>query len=148
MGFARASIVLGVVGACWHLPLFFVPGLNHYGQSFPLFALEVVALYVAATWLYVHTNGSVLMAMLMHSAVNQAIGAVPWSSPPASNPFTLRLSLVGWLSLSLLGVTAGYLFVRLRRSDTSTGRQEAAASEGTASSPSPRQTRVVGAFSA
>jgi membrane protease YdiL (CAAX protease family) len=53
VGFARASLVLGVFWACWHLPLFFVPALNQYGQSFPLFMLGNIALSVAMTWLYV-----------------------------------------------------------------------------------------------
>ena len=41
-----------------------------YGQSFPVWALGVTALSVAITWLYAHTNESLLLAMLMHSAVN------------------------------------------------------------------------------
>jgi membrane protease YdiL (CAAX protease family) len=75
-GFAGASVLLGLVWVCWHLPLFFVPGIDVYGQSFPVWALGVTALSVAITWLYVHTNGSLLLVMLMHSAVNQTLEAV------------------------------------------------------------------------
>ena len=46
-GLARASLVLGLIWGVWHLPLFFVPGLGNYGQSFPLFVLGSTALSVA-----------------------------------------------------------------------------------------------------
>jgi len=72
-GFARASILLGLIWSCWHLPIFFLRGADKYGQSFPVWTLQVVALSVAITWLYAHTNGSLLLTMLMHSAVNQTV---------------------------------------------------------------------------
>jgi uncharacterized protein len=72
IGFARGSVLLGLIWACWHVPLFFlrVPGNDEYGQSFPVWALGLTALSVAIAWLYTHTNGSLLLTMLMHSVVN------------------------------------------------------------------------------
>jgi CAAX protease family protein len=112
-GFARASVLLGLIWACWHLPLFFVPGIDKYGQSFPVWALGVTALSVAITWLYAHTNQSLLLVMLMHSAVNQTIGIVPSAVAGAANPFALSPSLVAWLTLAILWITAGYFLVRM-----------------------------------
>src|ERR1700676_2285886 len=88
-GLARASLLLGVLWGCWHLPLFFVPGVDNYGQSFPVFVLGTTALSVAIAWLYAHTNGSLLLTMLMHSAVNQTLGIVPSAVANATNPFAL-----------------------------------------------------------
>ena len=51
-GLAPASIVLGFLWASWHLPLFFVPQTDKFGQSFPLYLLQVTALSVVAAWLY------------------------------------------------------------------------------------------------
>jgi hypothetical protein len=48
-GLARASLLLGFIWACWHLPLFFLPAVDQYGQSFPMFVLGGIALSVAIT---------------------------------------------------------------------------------------------------
>jgi uncharacterized protein len=113
-GYARASLVLGLFWACWHLPLFFVPGLDNYRQSFPVFVLGGVALSVAIAWLYAHTNGSLLMVMLMHSAVNQAVPIVPSAVTGAANPFALSPSLVAWLTNVLLWISAAYFLFQMR----------------------------------
>src|SRR5262245_54877009 len=60
-GLARASMLLGVIWACWHLPLFFAHGADTYGQSFFVYLLQVTALSVAIAWLYVRTGGSLLL---------------------------------------------------------------------------------------
>src|SRR5262245_40707109 len=55
-GLAPASLVLGVIWATWHLPLFFVGWADKHGQSFFVYALQVVALSVAFAWLYAKTG--------------------------------------------------------------------------------------------
>jgi membrane protease YdiL (CAAX protease family) len=114
-GLARASLALGLIWACWHLPVFFIPGLDQYGQSFPVYVLQVTALSVAMAWLYVHTNGSLLLAILMHSAINQSKDIVPSARSIATNPFALNASLVAWLTIGLLWISAGYFLVRMHR---------------------------------
>ena len=126
LGFARASILLGLIWSCWHLPIFFLRGTDKYGQSFPVWTLQVVALSVAFTRLYAHTNGSLLLTMLMHSAVNQTVGIVPSANANPGNPFALSVSLVMWLTAAFLWVTALYFLVRmpkveLSRADEATG---------------------------
>lgn len=119
MGFAWASVVLGIIWACWHLPLFFLTGADKFGQSFPLWAFEVVAFSVAITWLYAHTNGSLLLTMLMHSAVNQSLGIVPSALPHAGNPFSLHASPVMWLTTLFLWIPGVYFLVRMPRTKIS-----------------------------
>jgi membrane protease YdiL (CAAX protease family) len=116
-GFARASLLLGLIWACWHLPVFFIPGLDQYGQSFPVYVLQVTALSVAIAWLYAHTKGSLLLAILMHSAINQSKDIVPSARSIATNPFALNASLVAWLTIALLWITAGYFLVRMSRAE-------------------------------
>jgi membrane protease YdiL (CAAX protease family) len=47
--------VLGVIWALWHLPLFYLRGADTYGQSFPVYVLQVTALSIAIAWLYWRT---------------------------------------------------------------------------------------------
>ena len=89
LGLARASLLLGVVWAMWHLPLFFIPGAQDYGQSFVIFALQVTAISVPMAWLYARTGGSLLLVMLMHGASNQTRNIVPSAVPAATDTLTL-----------------------------------------------------------
>lgn len=113
-GLGRASVGLGILWACWHLPLFFVPGADTYGQSFPLYLLQVTALSVAIAWLHWRTGGSLLLCMLMHAAVNNTRDIVPSAVEGARNPFAASASLVAWLTVTLLWVGAAFFLVRMR----------------------------------
>jgi len=114
-GLAGGSVVLGIIWACWHLPIFFLRGADLYGQSFPVYVMQVTALSVAIAWLYGHTNGSLLLTMLMHSAINNTKDIVPSAVTGAANPFALSTSLVAWLTLALLWISAVYFIVRMPR---------------------------------
>jgi hypothetical protein len=77
----------------------------------------VPALSVAIAWLYGHTNGSLLLAMLMHAAINQTAKIVPTADTVATNPLALSNSLVAWLTLVFLWIRAGYFLVRMPKTD-------------------------------
>jgi membrane protease YdiL (CAAX protease family) len=126
MGFARGSVLLGFIWACWHLPLFFlrVPGNDEYGQSFPVWALGVTALSVAFAWLYVHVNGSLLLTMLMHSAVNNIPHFASSAMVDKRNIFSLHASLAAWLTALFLWIAAAGFLVRMRHIDSLRPRQD------------------------
>lgn len=112
-GLAGASVLLGVIWAAWHLPLFFIPGTTTTGQSFPLYLLQVTALSVAIAWAYARTHGSLLPVMVMHAAVNNTKDIVPSADQGATNPLVLSGSLVAWLTVALLWMGAGYFLLRM-----------------------------------
>ena len=114
LGLAGASVVLGVIWACWHLPFFFIPGADKTGQSFPMYLLGVTGLSVAMAWLYWRTDGSLLLTMLMHAAVNNTKDIVPSAVAGATHVFALGSSRVGWLSVAMLWICAAYFLVRMR----------------------------------
>ncbi len=118
-GAAWAPVLLGLMWACWHLPVFVVPGLgdfaDQFGQSFPTYVLQVTALSVTMAWLMNRTGGSLLLAVLMHSAINQTKDLVPSGMPGASNPWALSHSPVAWLTVAALWMCAIYFLLRLRR---------------------------------
>jgi membrane protease YdiL (CAAX protease family) len=122
-GLARASILLGLIWAFWHLPQFFIRDGESYRQSFPLYMLQVTALSVAFAWLYAQTNGSLLLVMLLHSSVNNAKDIVPSAVPGATNIFGLSTSLVGWLTVALLWICAAYFLARMPKLKLSDAEQ-------------------------
>jgi hypothetical protein len=115
LGLARASLLLGIVWAIWHLPLFFVPGLDNFGQSFAIFTLQVTAISVPMAWLYARTNGSLLLVMLMHGASNQTRSIVPSAVPGAADALSLSTYLPAWLTVLLLWIAACYFLARMPR---------------------------------
>jgi membrane protease YdiL (CAAX protease family) len=63
-------MIVGLVWGLWHLPAFFINGLPQNQFSLPAFLLACVALSVLMTWVYQHTNGSILFAIFMHWLFN------------------------------------------------------------------------------
>jgi membrane protease YdiL (CAAX protease family) len=64
----KASLILGVLHAIWHLPLFVT------GDESPIIIFIIMAGAVLNTWLFNNTNGSVFLAMLFHTSVNLQVG--------------------------------------------------------------------------
>lgn len=70
VGAFRASLVIGVVWALWHVPLFLLPGSSQAGTPFALYAAVVVGISVIATWLYNAAGGRTLVAIVFHTLSN------------------------------------------------------------------------------
>jgi membrane protease YdiL (CAAX protease family) len=113
-GLPGASVILGVLWACWHLPLYWFHGADKYGQSFVVSLLQVTALSVATAWLYWRSGGSLLLTMLMHAAINNTKDIVPTVPRMATNPFVISAPLSTWLGTAVLWVVAGVLLVRMK----------------------------------
>lgn len=127
VGLPAASIIVGFIWGCWHLPFFFFAGTDKSGQSFPAYVLGTIAISVAMAWLYWRTRGSLLLTMLMHAAVNNT-NLVPAPAPTTASPFQLPTSLVVWLTVGFLWLGATFFLVAMRRSRTSP-RDRAASAE-------------------
>jgi len=107
-GLRAASLMLGFIWAFWHLPQFFIRDVPEFGQSFPLYVFQVTALGVVFAWLYARTNRSLLLVMLLHAATNNTKDIFPSATPGATNTFGLNGSLLAWLTVALLWISAGY----------------------------------------
>ena len=72
LGPLTANLLLGVLWAFWHLPLWFFPGYFPAGSSFGLYVVSTVALSFLIGWVYNGTGGSLLLAVLAHTASDVA----------------------------------------------------------------------------
>jgi uncharacterized protein len=95
-----ASLILGVVWAFWHLPLMVIGQIH---LSDPVF---IVAWTVVFTWVFNNTNGSVLIAMLMHNMHNVISGG--YFSAMFSGADWVRQ---GWLLVALWCAVAAIVVV-------------------------------------
>lgn len=114
-GLGPASIVLGVIWAVWHLPLFYMPGADTFGQSFPLYLVQVTGLSVAVAWVFGHTGGSLLVVMLMHASLNNMKGIVPGVARPPMAPWLPDAPLFGWVTAAVIWVAAAGFLLEMRR---------------------------------
>jgi membrane protease YdiL (CAAX protease family) len=79
-GALLSSLILGVLWALWHLPLFFNPDTLYGNLPFVLFLAYLVPFTILITWVFNSTGGSVLLAMIFHAFMN-ASNAV-WKTIP------------------------------------------------------------------
>ncbi|MFC7009399.1 CPBP family intramembrane glutamic endopeptidase [Halalkalicoccus salilacus] len=99
-----ASLVIGVVWAVWHLPLFMMEGTSQYGGPFVPYATTVLALSILFTWLYRGTGHSILVAMILHASYNSATVLIPFQ-PVQTGVVDWLLAAVVWvLALGLVAV--------------------------------------------
>lgn len=117
IGFPAAGLVLGVIWAAWHMPLFFIANTDLTSQSLLAFVLAVTALSVAMTWLFTNINGALVPILVMHAAVNNTTGIVPTAEPIAPGVFSVHASTMGWLTIAALWVGAVYFYVRIPKAN-------------------------------
>jgi len=105
-GALLGSIMLGVLWAFWHGPLFLMADNFHATIPFALFLIQSVALAVVMTWLFNSTGKSLLIVHLFHAACNTAIGVLPVL--PMDTGGDLRAL---WIAVLLLLVVTGWIIV-------------------------------------
>lgn len=66
----QAGLLLGVIHAAFHLPLWFAPGMTPPIYNIGSFFASSLCFGVLWTWLYRNTHGSILIAAMFHGAVN------------------------------------------------------------------------------
>lgn len=80
-GALTASLILGVIWSLWHLPLHFIPGTTQAAIPFGEYAIQTIVLSIVYTWLFNHTNGSVLITVLFHVSGNLTAALIPtWTT--------------------------------------------------------------------
>lgn len=112
-GLRTASVLLGIIWAIWHLPQFYIAAGDTYHQSFVVWAPQVVAISIALAWLYAKSGGSLLLVMLMHSAINNSKDIVVSGAATPPGVFSPNAPAIAWLGLAVMWVWAAYFLTRM-----------------------------------
>jgi membrane protease YdiL (CAAX protease family) len=94
-----ASLILGVIWAFYHLPLFFTGQAFRSPSILVPFIISTIALSVILTWVYNSTGGSLLMVVLLHATANLPLTLL-------LEPLGSRAVLPFWLFVGLMVVAA------------------------------------------
>ena len=109
------SLILGLIWALWHLPIFWVPAWN-----LPPTILNIVMSVIAATaftivmkWVFNNTKGSLLIATLIHASFDMFMATLNGLFPaPMVNDYGSNVPVLigfGALALVLVALTRGRL---------------------------------------
>jgi len=111
-----ASLILGVIWWLWHLPLVWTTGAAIEGQPLWLLLADLLAKSLIFTYVFLGTQGSVLIAILLHASTNLFV-----VSPAAGPDGDLTVPLTALFVKIVLVVV---LFARLPRSFNSDHNRE------------------------
>ena len=124
-----ASLVLGIIWAAWHLPLFFIKGTPQQGMGFGTFlfwlwSLQVVSLSVFTTWVYNNTQRSILSAVFMHFMFNSTYGITQQDGLPLPpSTFAANTLIIAVAAVIVIGLW-GYKTMRFRGDKSTGGRTQ------------------------
>jgi membrane protease YdiL (CAAX protease family) len=74
-----AALLLGLLHAVWHLPLF---GVEYDLANGVPWAISVFCVSVVIAWMWLHTGGSLLLPMLLHAVNNSVAFVWGWFDGP------------------------------------------------------------------
>ena len=105
-----ASLIIGIVWALWHLPLFYMLGSSQYEMNMPflVFLVSVVGTSFIYTYFYTRTKASIFSAILLHWLYTYVMQVV-------SSSIT-RTGLFNWLEV-IPTVVIGLIFAIIMRND-------------------------------
>jgi membrane protease YdiL (CAAX protease family) len=76
-GVVKGSLLLGIVWAVWHLPLWFIPGEGHQYYSFFAFGLFTICLSVIIGVLYNASGKKMVVPWIVHTISNTSVPLFP-----------------------------------------------------------------------
>jgi len=108
-----SSLIVGVIWAAWHIPLFFVKGTSQYGMQSQVGLLPAILGYsvfvifssIQFTWVFNNTRGSVLLAAVLHGASNTWAGYIDVYRGQSGG--VLTFVVVSVLLSIIIGLVAG-----------------------------------------
>lgn len=100
--FVIATLIIWVIWSLWHLPLFYIQGVNQYGQSFLVFVIDVLGISFALASIKKITN-SVWLCVLFHCLVNSL-----WDSI-----FIINDTILGSIVTAIILIFSSFLLIKV-----------------------------------
>ena len=107
-GLIIGSLILGIVWAIWHLPLWFIPGSSQVFLNFFAFMLSTIGYSYFFSWIIKASGNRLLSGLVAHGAANAFISLFP-TLIMEHNVSQIRL----WI-YSLLVFNIGIIIVTIR----------------------------------
>lgn len=105
----RATLLLGLLWACWHLPQFLTsaqhggPGthFNTFAANFPIFTVGCIAISIILTWIYNKKQGNLFSVMLVHTSINTFSMIQPYAANPSLKEMDISFT-IGFVFVALI----------------------------------------------
>jgi uncharacterized protein len=99
---ALAAILLGLLWAGWHLPLFWTHGAPLEDRSPAMLLVALIPTSILFAWVYDHTGGSILLVILLHATHNLAGPPLPPAGDPLLSAYVVTVALKWLLAIAVL----------------------------------------------
>jgi membrane protease YdiL (CAAX protease family) len=104
-----ATLILAVLVACWHLPLWLLP---EFGATPSIIVADIfgtLAVTIWYSWLFNHSGGSALLTLIAHSVEGVIHPQLFWSNPAVASQATMVYAAV-WCLAAVVLVIADWKF--------------------------------------
>lgn len=102
INFQISALIVGIIWAFWHLPMFFINGLSHYQSDFIHFLIQTVGLGLVLAWLYKRTK-SIFICVCFH-ALQNASSSIGLSCPDDGQYITALIWLILGVGLIIIEI--------------------------------------------
>lgn len=102
-----ASLILGTFWAIWHFPYALTEGTFLSEVPLHWFFINLLAVSILYTWIFLNTGGSLLLTLLFHAAGNITSNLLPILPPAAADLriYYFNIAINGVLALGILFLT-------------------------------------------
>lgn len=106
-----SSLIVGVIWALWHLPMYFIPGVIQYEISqkigflpiFLMYSIFVIASSIVLSWIFFISNKNLWLPVLLHGSVNTFAWLFAYDDLELyGGPLMLTFFVIIWIIIAIL----------------------------------------------